>query len=60
MNLSGPKSVHSLQGKRYVMIVKDDDTRYSWVYFLERKSDAPDAFKKVLAGVCIRMVSRRR
>ena len=28
------------------MIVKDDFTRYAWVYFLERKSNAADAFKK--------------
>ena len=41
------------------MIVKDDFTLSSWVYFLERKSDAADAFSKVLAdvradGVCCR------
>ena len=33
------------------MIVKDDFTRYSWVYFLERKSDAAEAFRKFLADV---------
>ena len=37
--------------KKYVMIVKDDFTRYSWVYFLERKSDAAEAFRKFLADV---------
>ena len=38
-------------GKKYVMIVKDDFTRYALVYFLERKSDAADAFRKFLADV---------
>ena len=33
------------------MIVKDGFTRYAWVYFLERKSDAADAFRKFLADV---------
>ena len=33
------------------MMVKDDFTRYAWVCFLERKSDAADAFRKFLADV---------
>ena len=51
MVLSGPKAVPSLSGKRYVMIVKDDFSRYSWLYFLERKSDAAESFRKFLADV---------
>ena len=51
VDLSGPKSTHSLLGKKYVMMVKDDFTRYSWVYFLERKSDAVEAFRKFLADI---------
>ena len=51
VDLSGPKSIPSLLGKKYVMIVKDDFTRNARVYFLERKSDAADAFKKFLADV---------
>ena len=51
VDLSGPKTTHSLLGNKYVMIVKDDFTRYSWVYFLGRKSDAADAFRKFLADV---------
>ena len=47
---SGPRSTHSLLGKKYVMIVKDAFTRYSWVYFLECKSNA-DTFRKFLADV---------
>ena len=50
-DLSGPKSTHSLLGKKHVMIVKDDFTRYSWVYFLERKSDVAEAFRKFSADV---------
>ena len=51
VDLSGPKNTHSLLGKKYVMIVKDDFTRYSWVYFFKVKSHAADAFKKFLADV---------
>ena len=51
VHLSNPKSIPSFFGKKYVMLVKDDFTPYVWVYFLERKSDAADAFRKVLADV---------
>ena len=51
VDFSGPKSIPSLFGKKYVMIVKDDFTRYAWVYCLERKSDAADAFRTLLADV---------
>lgn len=32
-------------GARYVMIITDDATHYRWVYFLEAKSNAIQAFK---------------
>ena len=51
VDVSGPKSIPSLLGEKYVRIVKDDFTRYAWVYFLERKSDAADAFRKFVADV---------
>ena len=51
VDLSGPKGMPSLLGKKYVMVVKDDFTRYARVCFLERKSDAADAFRKFLADV---------
>ena len=51
VDLSGPKRTPSLLGKRYVMLVKDDFSRYAWVYFLKHKSDAADAFRKFLADV---------
>ena len=51
VDLSGPKQTPSLLGKRYVMIVKDDFTRYAWIYFLKQKSNTADAFKKFLVDV---------
>ena len=33
------------------MLVKGGFSRYSWVYFLKHKSDAADAFRKLLADV---------
>ena len=51
VDLSGPTRTPSLLGKRFVMLVKDDFSCYSWVYFPRHKSDAADAFRKSFADV---------
>ena len=40
--LIGPTRIESLGGKRYIMVVVDDFTRYTWVILLRSKSDAPE------------------
>ena len=41
----GPTRTESLGGKRYIMVVVDDFTRYSWVILLRSKPDTPEHFK---------------
>ena len=40
LDLMGPTRIKSLSGKRYIMVVVDDFTRYTWVILLRSKSDA--------------------
>lgn len=47
MDLMGPIEVASLGGKRYVLVCADAFSRYTWVEFLQAKSDAFFAFKKL-------------
>ncbi|XP_075636638.1 uncharacterized protein LOC142608863 [Castanea sativa] len=42
LDLMGPTRTESLGGKRYIMIVVDEFTRYTWVILLRSKSDAPE------------------
>ena len=42
---SGPKAVESLGRKRFTLIVRDDFSRYKWVYFMRHKSDAAELFE---------------
>ena len=42
LNLMSPTRTVSLGGKRYIMVVVDDFTRYTWVIFLRSKFDAPE------------------
>ena len=46
VDLSGPKRVESTGGNRYVMIVRDEFSRYMWVYSMHYKSDAAETFRQ--------------
>ena len=38
----GPARVQSLGGKKYILVVVDDFTRYTWVMLLKDKTKAPE------------------
>ena len=40
VNLMGPTRTESLGGKRYIMVIVDDFSRYTWVEFLREKLEA--------------------
>nr|GFA99528.1 retrovirus-related Pol polyprotein from transposon TNT 1-94 [Tanacetum cinerariifolium] len=42
MDLCGPMRVESINGERYVLVVVDDYSRYTWVFFLHSKDEALD------------------
>nr|GFB13772.1 hypothetical protein [Tanacetum cinerariifolium] len=42
MDLCGPMRVQSINGKRYVLVVVDDYSRYIWVFFLHSKDEASE------------------
>ncbi|XP_021734165.1 uncharacterized protein LOC110700891 [Chenopodium quinoa] len=44
MDLCGPMRIQSRSGKRYVMVIVDDFSRYTWVFFLVSKDDTFDQF----------------
>nr|GEY16050.1 hypothetical protein [Tanacetum cinerariifolium] len=42
MDLCGPMRVSSINGKKYILVIVDDYSRFTWVYFLRTKDEAPD------------------
>ena len=50
-NFKSPTRTESFGGKRYIMIVVDDFTRYTWVILLQSKFDAP----KHIEALCTRL-----
>jgi len=47
MDLFGPSRTMSLGGNYYALVIVDDFSRFTWTIFLESKSDAFYAFKKL-------------
>ena len=47
----GPTRTESLGGKRYIMVVVDDFTRYTWVILLKSKLDAPKHIEALCIGL---------
>nr|GEY92133.1 retrovirus-related Pol polyprotein from transposon TNT 1-94 [Tanacetum cinerariifolium] len=42
MDLCGLMRVASINGKRYVLVIIDDYSRYTWTYFLRSKDETPE------------------
>jgi transposase InsO family protein len=47
MDTVGPSRVRSMGGKWYVLVVVDDYSRYSWVFFLESKDEVFEHFRSL-------------
>ncbi|GJT56232.1 integrase, catalytic region, zinc finger, CCHC-type containing protein [Tanacetum coccineum] len=41
MDLCGPMRVQSINGKKYILVIVDDYSRFTWVKFLRSKDETP-------------------
>ncbi|GJY63202.1 retrovirus-related pol polyprotein from transposon TNT 1-94 [Tanacetum coccineum] len=57
MDLCGPMRITSINGKRYVLVIVDDYSRYAWVHFLRSKDEAPKVIKTFLKRITILLQS---
>ncbi|GKA52492.1 putative ribonuclease H-like domain-containing protein [Tanacetum coccineum] len=51
MDLFGPVSVRSINKKTYCLVVTDDFSRFSWVFFLANKDETPEILKSFITGI---------
>ncbi|GJS76188.1 retrovirus-related pol polyprotein from transposon TNT 1-94 [Tanacetum coccineum] len=49
MDLCGPIRAASINGKKYIIMIVDDFSRYTWVYFLHSKDETLEIIKKFIA-----------
>ena len=55
LDLMGPTKTESLNGKRYIMVVVDEFTRYTWVMLLRSKFDTLEHIK----AMCTRLQNEK-
>ncbi|GJU90768.1 retrovirus-related pol polyprotein from transposon TNT 1-94 [Tanacetum coccineum] len=60
MDLCGPIRVASINGKRYILVIFDDYSRFTWVRFLRTKDEAPEAIIKCIKNIQVRLNSTVR
>nr|GEV11460.1 hypothetical protein [Tanacetum cinerariifolium] len=55
MDLYGPMPVESVNGKKYILVIVDDYSRFTWVKFLRSKNEAPNFIIKFLKMIQVRL-----
>ncbi|GJX54136.1 retrovirus-related pol polyprotein from transposon TNT 1-94 [Tanacetum coccineum] len=48
MDLRGPMHVEIINGKKYIMVIVNDYSRYTWTLFLRSKDETPEVLKDFL------------
>nr|GEX98816.1 retrovirus-related Pol polyprotein from transposon TNT 1-94 [Tanacetum cinerariifolium] len=55
MNLYAPMRVESVNGKKYILVIVDDYSRFTWVKFLRSKDETLDFIIKFLKIIQVRL-----
>nr|GFC21288.1 putative ribonuclease H-like domain-containing protein [Tanacetum cinerariifolium] len=55
MDLCGPMRVESVNGKKYILIIVDDYSRFTWIKFLRSKDETPMFIIKFLKMIQVRL-----
>ncbi|GJS92142.1 retrovirus-related pol polyprotein from transposon TNT 1-94 [Tanacetum coccineum] len=55
MDLCGPMRVTSINRKKYILVIVDDYSQFTWVKFLASKDEAPDFIIKFLKMIQVRL-----
>ncbi|GJT44112.1 retrovirus-related pol polyprotein from transposon TNT 1-94, partial [Tanacetum coccineum] len=57
MDLCGPMRVASVNGKKYILVIVDDYSWFTWVKFLASKDEALDFIIKFLKMIQVRLIA---
>nr|GFA81690.1 retrovirus-related Pol polyprotein from transposon TNT 1-94 [Tanacetum cinerariifolium] len=57
MDLCGPMRIASINRKRYILVIVDDYSRYTWVHFLRSKDEAPAVIITFLKRITVLLQS---
>nr|GEY02907.1 retrovirus-related Pol polyprotein from transposon TNT 1-94 [Tanacetum cinerariifolium] len=57
MDLCGPMRIANINGKRYVLVIVEDYSRYTWVHYLRSKDEEPGVIIKFLKRITVLLQS---
>nr|GEU46177.1 hypothetical protein [Tanacetum cinerariifolium] len=57
IDLCGPMRIAGINGKRYVLVILEDYSSYTWVHFLRSKDEAPEVIKTFLKRITVLLQS---
>nr|GFA46703.1 putative ribonuclease H-like domain-containing protein [Tanacetum cinerariifolium] len=57
MDLCRPMRIASINGKRYILVIIDGYSRYTWVHFLRSKDETPEVIIKFLKRITVLLQS---
>nr|GEW66757.1 Gag-Pol polyprotein [Tanacetum cinerariifolium] len=60
MELCGPMRVASINGKKYILLIVDDYSRYTWTLFLRSKDKTPKKYETSVANNTSGLVPQRQ
>nr|GFA15965.1 ribonuclease H-like domain-containing protein [Tanacetum cinerariifolium] len=55
MDLCGPMHVESVNGKKYILVIVDDYSRFTWIKFLRSKDETSEFIIKFLKMIQVRL-----
>ncbi|GJR18262.1 retrovirus-related pol polyprotein from transposon TNT 1-94 [Tanacetum coccineum] len=55
MDLCSPIRIESINGKKYILVIVDDYSWFTWVKFLRSKDETPEIMIKVLKKIQVRL-----
>ncbi|GJS61165.1 putative reverse transcriptase domain-containing protein [Tanacetum coccineum] len=55
MDLCGPMRVQSINGRKYILVIVDDFSRFTWVKILRSKDEVPEFIIKFLKMIQVRL-----
>ena len=51
VNLFGPSAIESIGGNKYILVIVDDFSHFTWVFFLKQKSEATPRLKDFIKRI---------
>nr|GEW99677.1 retrovirus-related Pol polyprotein from transposon TNT 1-94 [Tanacetum cinerariifolium] len=51
MDLCGPMRLQTIKGKKYILVIVDDYSRFTWVKFLRSKDETPEVIIKFIQQI---------